>query len=88
MRRNNFFLGVCLGLFAPAVAHLLTRYTDWAGLVGGKEISLYVISALLNLLLVRHYYRNTLENTARGIILITFVAAIVLLFTKNLSASN
>lgn len=88
MKRNNFLFGALLGLVAPALAHLLTLFTDWARLVGDKEIGLYVIAALLNLLLVRFYYRNAKENTARGIILVTFVAAIVLVFTKNLSAAN
>lgn len=88
MKRNNFIFGILLGVVAPLVAHLFSLFTDWAKLIGGKEISLYVIAALLNLLLVRYYYRNTMESTARGLILITFLATIVLIFTKNLSVAN
>lgn len=88
MKRNNFLFGALLGLAAPAIAHLLTRFTDWAALLGGKDIGLYVAAALVNLLLVRYYYRHTMENTARGLILVTFVATIVLIFANNLSVAN
>lgn len=77
-----------LGLGAPVAAHLLSQFTTWARILGGKEISLYVIAALLNLLLVRYYYRNEMEKTGRGVVLITFVATIILIFTKNLSVAN
>lgn len=77
-----------MGLVAPAVAHLLSMFTNWATLIGGKEISIYVVAALVNLLVVRYYYRHAMENTARGIILITFVATLALIFVKNLSVAN
>ena len=88
MKRNNFLFGVLLGLAAPVAAHLLTAFTNWAALLSGKDIALYVAAALANLLLVRYYYRHGMENTARGLILVTFVATIVLIFAKNLSVAN
>ncbi len=77
-----------MGLAAPAIAHLLSTFTDWAALFGGKEIGIYVVAALVNLLVVRYYYRNGMENTARGIILVTFVATIALILVKNLSVAS
>lgn len=85
MKKNRFVFGILLAMVFPVVAHVLTELTTWNLAIGNKELSLYVIAALANLLLVRYYYRNQLENTARGIILITFAAAIVLIFTKNIS---
>lgn len=86
MKRNSFFFGGVLGLIMPIIAHLLTLFTTWNMAIGNKSLSLYVIAALINLLFVRFFYRNALEKSARGVILITFVAAIVLIFTENLSA--
>lgn len=88
MKRNSFVFGVLLGLVTPVAAHLLTLFTTWSPLGGGKDIGLYVVAALLNLLFVRYYYRHALENTARGIILVTFVATLVLIFLKNLSVAH
>lgn len=85
MKRNSFFFGCIVGLIAPVIAHLLTLFTSWNMAIGNKSLSLYVIAALINLLFVRFFYRNVLEKSARGVILITFLAAIVLIFTKNLS---
>ena len=85
MKRNSFFFGCIVGLLAPVVAHLLTLFTSWNMAIGNKSLSLYVIAALINLLFVRFFYRNALEKSARGVILITFVAAILLIFMQNLS---
>ncbi|WP_257669356.1 hypothetical protein [Parapedobacter tibetensis] len=86
MKINHFLFGCIIGLLAPTAAHLLTLFTSWNMVIGNKSLSLYVIAALINLLLMRFFYRNALEQSARGVILITFVAAMVLLFTQKLTA--
>lgn len=88
MKRNSFLFGALLGVVAPVVAHLLSTFTTWSSLLGGKDIGLYVVAALLNLLLVRCYYRHACERTARGLILVTFLATLLLIFAKNLSVAN
>jgi hypothetical protein len=70
---------------APFVAHMLTVFTSWNLALGNKPLSLYVIAALINLLLVRFFYRNALEKSARGVILITFVGVLLLIFVGKLS---
>ncbi|GGH01168.1 hypothetical protein GCM10007415_41540 [Parapedobacter pyrenivorans] len=53
--------------------------------IGIQPLSLYVIAALINLLFIRFFYRSMLEQPARGVILITFVASLLLIFTEKLS---
>jgi len=86
-KRNSLAWGVIIGLLAPAIAHLLTLFTSWAIVLGNKSLSLYVLAGLINLLLVRYFYRNGLEDSARGVILITFVSALLLILTDRLSLS-
>ncbi len=77
-------IGVAIGLLAPVAAYVLTKVTAWDMQLGGKPLSIYVIAALINLLLVRFFYRNARERSARGVILITFAAALLLIFTDSL----
>ena len=46
-------------------------------------MSFYVVAALINLLLLRYYYKSEMGNTASGIILITFIGAIGVLFFRD-----
>lgn len=68
----------------PTVAYLLSNYTNWSSYFSNKPLSLYVLAALINLLLVRYFYKNDMENNARGIILITFIGVLVLIFTRQI----
>lgn len=73
-----------MGSLAPVLAYVVS-YFELTGIdVGEKKLSFYVLAALVNLLLLRYYYRNEWSNTARGIILITFMGAIALLFLRDL----
>lgn len=84
MKKNNFSFGLFLGSLAPVLAYVVS-YFELTGIdVGEKKLSFYVLAALVNLLLLRYYYRNEWSNTARGIILITFMGAIALLFLRDL----
>lgn len=85
MQRNSLLSGLGIGLLAPIVAHMLTKFTSLSFPFGSKPLGLYVIAALINLLLVRYFYRKGLEQAARGVILITFVLALLLIFTTKLS---
>lgn len=84
MQGNPFLSGLVLGLLAPVAAHILTKFTSLPFFIGSKPLGLYVIAALINLLLVRYFYRNGREPMARGVILITFVLVLLLIFTTKL----
>ncbi|MGV3761682.1 hypothetical protein [Parapedobacter sp.] len=83
MQRNSFFLGCLLGVLAPALACLLKAFSPLA--VTMNPLSLYVIAAAINLLLLRFFYRQALDRSARGVLLVTFVALLFLIFIEKLS---
>ena len=80
MKIDNLFFGAILGLIAPLIAFIMSRFNLTVIDVGDKSLSFYVVAALINLLLMRYYYRNEMGNSARGIILITFMGAMAVLF--------
>jgi len=83
VKRNSFLFGCALGLFAPVVAYLLKSFTALGTMT--HPLTLYVIAALINLLLIRFFYRNALDRSAMGIVLITFIALLVLILIGKLS---
>jgi len=83
MIKDNFVFGCLIGLIFPAAAHMLTKSGSLDTLVGSKPLSLYVVAALINLVLIRYGYRNAYEKSAQGIILVTFAATLILLFTRQ-----
>lgn len=85
MKKDNLFFGLAIGLVAPLLAHIITLYNLTGIDIGEKKLSFYVIAAMINLLLVRYYYRNEMGNSARGIILVTFIGALVVLLLREVT---
>jgi len=85
MQRYSFLAGLGLGLLAPLIAIVLTQFTMLPASIGLRPLGFYVIAALINLLLVRHFYRRGPEQVARGVILCTFVLAMLLIFINKSS---
>jgi len=52
-------------------------------LINNKPFALYGLVALFNLLITRYFYHFRLTKTGQGIILITFLIAMFLLFLNN-----
>lgn len=73
------FFGILLGMIFPAIAFLLVKF-DVGNLINNKPFALYAVVAMLNLLIMRYFYRSGLTKTGQGIILITFLIAMLLLF--------
>lgn len=85
MKKNSLILGALLGSIMPLMGYVLTTYTQWHTYIGGKALSFYAIGALLNLLLVRYCYKKGWDKCGQGIVLITFLAALLLIiFTREL----
>ncbi len=80
LQQNNLLTGILSGLAAPLLAMLFTEV--WA-FSFRQPHTLYVLAALVNLLLVRFYYRSGRELAARGVILVTFAAMLSLLWIKS-----
>ena len=80
VKRDSYLLGIILGIVAPPVAFgilfpvnmLMGRMID--SFIGLPNASLYLISLIINLLLLRYYFvKAKLDRTGRGILLVTFI---------------
>lgn len=77
--KDNIGVGIALGGILPLLAYVLTNFTDLtAGILTEKPLGIYVLAAAINLIAVRFIYRSGREATAKGIVLITFMAMIAL----------
>lgn len=83
--KNSLLLGVLIGALAPAVSYLLTVFTSvQTSFFAEKPIALYVIAATINLVILRFSYRSGKDLLGKGVILITFVAMLLLIFGNGL----
>lgn len=83
MKRNSFLGGVVVGVIAPLAAYLLKLFSSLGTTM--HPMSLYVIAATINLLLFRFFYRRSLDQSANGVLLVTFIAVLCLIFIEKLS---
>lgn len=84
-RIDNFYVGLLLGLIMPVIAYVLCRWPDGGLVLAGKPAAVFVLAGLVNLLLVRWFYRQGSESSARGVMLITFAAALMLFYTGTMT---
>lgn len=83
LKKNNLLLGVLLGAVAPLIALLFTEFTSLGQRFADKPLTLYAIGGAVNLLLVRYYYKQQTSRTGGGVMGITFVGLILLLYLKG-----
>lgn len=81
--RNNFWIGIALGLIAPLLAWLLSDYTALqAQLFPGKKMSFYLIALAINLLGIRYFFRKdgNQDQLAKGLMLLSFLAMLLVFY--------
>lgn len=83
LKKNNLFIGFVLGVIAPFIAFLFTEYTSLGLRFSDKPLALYAIAAVVNLLLIRYYYKLQASRTGGGLLFITFIGVLLLLFLKQ-----
>lgn len=77
--KNNLTFGLALGLIFPLLAYLAIAFTAIQdALFAHKPVSLYVVAVTINLIVVRFLYRAKKGETAKGIVLATFLAMLTL----------
>jgi hypothetical protein len=74
-KKDSFWFGTVLGLILPAIAVYFVEVLKMDIQFEGKNHLVYILTAAINLILVRVYYGKGIEQTARGIIAITFICA-------------
>ena len=80
--KNNLWIGMAIGLIFPMLAYLLTTYTTMSDrMFATKPFLLYIVAGAINLVLIRLFYRKTtsLEKSAKGVMLVTFLGMLVFL---------
>jgi hypothetical protein len=82
LKRDNVWLGTVLGLILPGIAFLVVEVLKKNIRVLEKDDLLYIACVALNLLLVKYYFKQYKENTARGIIAATFICALIFFYHK------
>ena len=78
-QKDQFFLGILLGLVLPAIFYLALYLLDMVVFsifqthMLDKQEYLYLLSLAINLLAIKYYFVNLkYDKTGRGILLITF----------------
>lgn len=85
MQKKDFILGMVIGVIAPLASYLLTQYTSLQrDYFVEKPIAIYVLAAAINLIVVRFAYRAGKESLAKGVMLLTFLAMVVLIWLTKL----
>lgn len=83
--KDTLWMGGLIGLVFPLISYILTNYTELQTIFfKEKPIALYVIAATINLLLLRFTYKAGKQNLAKGILLSTFLAMLILLYGSGL----
>lgn len=79
--KDSIILGIALGAIFPLLAYFISDFTDiGTTYFSQKPIGIYVLAAVANLVAVRFIYRSGREATAKGIVLITFIAMVAMVF--------
>lgn len=85
MQNKDFILGMVIGVIAPLASYLLTQYTSLQqDYFVEKPIAIHVLAAAINLVVVRFAYRAGKESLAKGVMLLTFLAMVVLIWLTKL----
>ena len=84
LNKNNLSAGVLIGLVLPALSGLVFELLYKNVVLMGKRGMPYVIVIFINLVILRYFARKHNEKTAMGIMLVTFVfALLVFIFRFN-----
>lgn len=82
-KRNNLFFGVLLGVIAPLIAYLLSEHSQLGNRFADKPLTLYAIAGVVNLLILRYFYKQELTRTGGGMVALTFFGLVLLLLFKK-----
>lgn len=83
--KNSFLIGVILGIVFPILAYVLVNYTTISSqLFSDKPTAPYFLAAAINLIACWISYKKEFDKLANGIILVTFLGMMFLIFTKSI----
>jgi hypothetical protein len=83
-KRDRFLAGLLLGVVSPAVAFFFVKVLGLDVELMGKKHLLYIASVVINLLLLRYFFRHDRAETASGIIFSTFISALLFVILNRI----
>jgi predicted tellurium resistance membrane protein TerC len=84
--KYNLGIGILLGAIAPLIAYLLSTYTALVEkMIPEKPMLVYAVAVFVNLVAIRFLFKGEKQVIAKGILVATFIATILYLFTHRLS---
>lgn len=83
LKRNNVWLGTLLGLILPGLAFLFVDLIKRNVRFLQKDDLLYIGCVALNLLLVRYFFKTDKDETAKGVVVSTFICAFIFMYYKS-----
>ncbi|TZF84111.1 stationary phase survival protein SurE [Pedobacter sp. BS3] len=82
LKKDNIWLGLLLGVVLPGIAAFFVEILKKNIRFLNKDDLLYIGCVAINLLLVKYYFKQNCDNTARGIVASTFICALVFFYYK------
>lgn len=83
--KNTYLSGILIGMIAPLLTFAAATYTTiQESFFTEKPLAIYVIAAVINLAIFRFTYRGGKESLAKGVLITTFIAMLVLIIGTRL----
>lgn len=80
--KNNFYIGLLLGAILPAISWVLFDRLFPDLLIMRKHGVPYLLVIIVNLLLLRYFYKKEQEKTSMGMMLVTFAFVVMVFIFK------
>jgi len=82
LKKNNILLGAALALVLPGLILFCTEILKKDLTLFGKKDALYILSLAVNFFMIRYYFSSGKEDTARGVVLSTFIGTFLFFFFR------
>lgn len=84
LKKNNLLTGILIGLILPVLSGIAFEIFFTNVWLFGKKGMPYLVVILINMLMVRYIAKKDRDKTMQGIMLVTFVfAVLVFMFRFN-----
>ncbi|POY36594.1 hypothetical protein C3K47_09470 [Solitalea longa] len=82
-KKDSFLFGTILGIIVPLLMFFLVEFVHLGDQMGVRDSSLYLLGLIVNLFLVRYYFKKEISNTGKGVFLISFLVVLAVFFFKS-----
>ncbi|ASU36426.1 hypothetical protein [Mucilaginibacter xinganensis] len=82
LNKNGFFTGVLAGIIFPVIAWITAYYFSYNIYIINKPALPFFVAIALNLIMMRILLKKEFDQTARGIMLATFIVMLLVFIFK------